>query len=342
MKETMIGVDLAKNVFQLHGASMTGELKFRKKLPRAGFTRCMQGHDPAVVAMEACGGANSWARALAKLGHEVRLVAPQYVRPFIKRQKNDAADAEALVIAAQRLEMRFVQPKSEAQQARAVVFRTRERLLHQRMELVNVLRSILYAHGLTFPNGFDTIARIKAALCDADALISAVVRDACLDLIEQIAEKTDRIQKKTETATALAKDADTARRVRTMPGIGPITALAIETFAPPMQIFKCGRSFASWLGLVPRQHSSGGKASLGRMSKSGQSDIRRLLITGAMTRLNWLGRKQIRPGSWLARMLDRKPRLIVAIALANKMARAIWAMLTKGEDYRDYAALRAA
>ena len=138
------------------------------------------------------------------------------------------------------------------------------------------------------------------------------------------------------------QDAETARRLQTMPGLGPITALAIETFAPPMETFKCGRSFASWLGLVPRQHSSGGKARLGRISKAGQADIRRLLITGAMSRLNWLGRKRIQPGSWLAKMLDRKPRLLVAIALANKMARAIWAMLTKGEDYRDPAHAAAA
>jgi transposase len=144
MNDTMIGVDLAKNVFQLHGASMTGKLKFRKKLSRAGFMRFMQDNGPSVVAMEACGGANFWARELERMGHDVRLIAPQYVRPFIKRQKNDAADAEAIVIAAQRPEMRFVQPKTEAQQARAVVFRTRERLMHQRTELVNVLRSILY------------------------------------------------------------------------------------------------------------------------------------------------------------------------------------------------------
>ena len=335
MKDTMIGVDLAKHVFQLHGASMTGELRFRKKLSRQGFVRFMETHDPALVVMEACGGANFWARKLVEMGHEVRLVAPQYVRPFIKRQKNDAADAEAIVIAAQRPEMRFVEPKTEDQQARAVVFRTRERLLHQRTELVNVLRSILYEHGLMFPIGFDQMARIEATLRDPCTVLSDIVRTECLDLIEQISEKTSRIGAKTELAKELARNAETSHRLQTMPGIGPITALAIETFAPPMEVFKCGRSFASWLGLVPRQHSSGGKSRLGRISKAGQSDIRRLLITGAMTRLNWLGRKRIRPGSWLARMLDRKPRLLVAIALANKMARAIWAMLTKGEDYRE-------
>lgn len=335
MKDTMIGVDLSKSVFQLHGTSMTGELKFRKKLSRQGFVRFMEKHDPAVVVLEACGGANFWARELVGLGHEIKLVAPQYVRPFIKRQKNDAADAEAIVIAAQRPDMRFVEPKTEEQQARTVVFRTRERLLYQRTELVNVVRSILYEHGLMFPTGFEQIGRIETALRDPATVLSDIVRTECLDLIEQIAEKTIRINAKTQMAKELAKDAKTARRLQTMPGLGPITALAVETFAPPMETFKCGRSFAAWLGIVPRQHSTGGKARLGRISKAGQSDIRRLLITGAMTRLNWLGRKRIQPGSWLAKMLDRKPRLLVAIALANKMARAIWAMLTKGEDYRD-------
>lgn len=342
MKDTMIGVDLAKSVFQLHATSLTGELKFRKKLSRQGFVRFMKEHGPAVVVMEACGGANFWSREMVRLGHDVKLIAPQYVQPFVKRQKNDAADAEAIVIAAQRPEMRFVEPKTEEQQARAVVFRTRERLLYQRTELINVVRSILYEHGLTFPTGFEQIGRIEAALRDPAIVLLGIVRAECLDLIQQIAEKTKRINAKTQMAKELAKDAETARRLQTMPGLGPITALAIETFAPPMETFKCGRSFASWLGLVPRQHSSGGKARLGRISKAGQADIRRLLITGAMSRLNWLGRKRIQPGSWLAKMLDRKPRLLVAIALANKMARAIWAMLTKGEDYRDLAQAAAA
>ena len=210
MKDTMIGVDLAKSVFQLHATSLTGELKFRKKLSRRGFARFMEKHDPAVVVMEACGGANFWARELAGLGHEVKLVAPQYVRPFVKRQKNDAADAEAIVIAAQRPEMRFVEPKTEEQQARAVVFRTRERLMHQRTELVNVLRSILYEQGLTFPSGFNQVARIEAVLRDPSTHVSDVVRSECLDLIDQIAEKTARIKTKTETAIDLAKRADTA------------------------------------------------------------------------------------------------------------------------------------
>jgi transposase len=215
------------------------------------------------------------------------------------------------------------------------LFRARQRLLHQRTELVNALRSVLYEHGLTFPSGIGNIKRIEETLNDPSTLLPLLVREECIDLVKQIAEKTVRIDVKTKIAKDLSAQSDNARRLQTMPGLGPITALAIETFAPPMETFKCGRNFAAWLGIVPRQYSSGGKVRLGRISKAGQSDIRRLLITGAMTRLNWLGRKRIRPGSWLARMLERKPRLLVAIALANKMARAIWAMLTKKEDFRD-------
>jgi len=335
MMDTMIGVDLAKNVFQLHGAAMTGHLKFRRKVSLSQFRQFMAIQPPAVVVMEACGSASYWARELIKLSHEVRLIAPQYVRPFVKRQKNDAADAEAIVVAAQRPEMRFVEPKSEDQQACAVLFRARERLLHQRTELVNALRSVLYEYGHTVPKGIAHLKRIAAILEEPNSDLPVLVREECQDLIEQIAEKTARIEAKTKKAKDLSLLTNTARRLQTMPGIGPQTALAISGFAPPMESFKRGRDFAAWLGLVPRQYSSGGKERLGRVSKAGQADIRSLLIIGAMSRLTWLARKRIPEGSWLARMLQRKPSMLVAIALANKMARAVWAMMTKKEDYRD-------
>jgi len=334
MTDTMIGIDLAKNVFQVHGASLTGQIRFRRKLSRLQFRRFMAEQPAAVVVMEACGSAHYWAREMAKYGHEVKLIAPQYVRPFVKRQKNDAADAEAIVIAAQRPEMRFVAPKAEAQQARALLFRGRERLVHQRTELVNALRSHLYEFGHTIPQGIGNMKRVKAIIENENCDLPELVREECRDLLLQISEKTQRIQTKTKQISSLAAQTDATRRLQTMPGIGPMSALAVEAFAPPMQSFRRGRDFAAWLGLVPRQHSSGGKERLGRVSKAGQADIRRLLIIGAMSRLNWLGRKTIPAGSWLARMLDRKPRMLVAIALANKMARAIWAMLTKKEDYR--------
>lgn len=335
MKDTMIGVDLAKNVFQLHGASMTGQLKFRKKLSRQQFLKFVAGHDPAVVAMEACGSASYWARELKRFGHEVKLIAPQYVRPFVKRQKNDAADAEAIVVAAQRPEMRFVAPKSENQQVRAMLFRSRERLVNQRTDLVNGLRSILYEFGHTLPQGIGNLSRGHAILEDPNSDLPEPVRQECHDLFELIEEITVRIDAKLKRIKALSAKTDTAKRFQTMPGVGPLSALAIEAFAPPLETFTRGRDFAAWLGLVPRQHSSGGKPRLGRMSKAGQSDIRRLLIIGAMSRLSRLGRKSIPKGSWLERMLARKPKMLVAVALANKMARALWAMQTKKENYRD-------
>jgi transposase len=331
----MIGVDLAKHVFQLHGATMTGHVQFRKKLSRPQFQRFMADHAPAVVVMEACSSAHHWARELRSLGHEVKLIAPQYVRPFVKRQKNDAADAEAIVIAAQRPEMRFVEPKSEQQQARSMLFRGRERLVRQRTELINALRSNLYEYGHIVPKGITQINRIAAIIEDPDNILPDIAREECHDLMAQIADKTARIDVRMKKIKAMAAETDTTRRLQTMPGVGPMTAMAVEAFAPDMTNFRSGRDFAAWLGLVPRQHSSGGKERLGRVSKAGQADIRRLLIIGAMSRLNWMGRRSIAQGSWLARMMAKKPRLLVAVALANKMARAIWAMLTRNEDYRD-------
>jgi transposase len=289
----------------------------------------------ALVVMEASGSAHHWARELTKVGHEVKLIAPQYVRPFVKRQKNDAADAEAIVVAARQPEMRFVEPKTSDQQARAVLFRARERIVHQRTELVNALRSTLYEYGQVVPLGISHIKRIEAIIEDADVDLPEIVREECRDLLAQIGEKTARIASKAAKLAELSRQSDTARRLQTMPGVGPMTAMAVDAFAPAMETFRCGRDFAAWLGLVPRQLSSGGKEKLGRVSKAGQADIRRLLIIGAMSRLNWLGRKAIADGSWLTQLLARKPRMLVAIALANKMARAIWAMLTKGENYRD-------
>ena len=342
MKDTMIGVDLAKRVFQVHGASMRGEVRFRRKLTREQFRAFMAGQSAAVVVFEACPSASYWAREMVALGHEVRLVAPQYVRPFVKRQKNDAADAEAIVVAAQRPEMRFVAPKTADQQARAVLFRGRERLVHQRTELVNALRATLYEYGHTVPQGIGHIKRIEAILDASDSDLPVLVREECRDLLAQIAEKSARIDERTRRIKALAAETDTARRLQTMPGVGPMTALAVEAFAPQMAQFSRGRDFAAWLGLVPRQTSSGGKERLGRVSKSGQADIRRLLIIGAMARLTRLGQRSVPEDSWLARILARKPRMLVAIALANKMARAIWAMVTKEEDYRDPARTAAA
>lgn len=239
------------------------------------------------------------------------------------------------MVAAQRPEMRFVLPKSAEQQARVVLFRGRDRLVHQRTELANALRGVLYEYGYIFAKGIGQISTIEAILDEPDNGLPELVCEECRDLITQISEHTARIDAKLKKAKILSAKTGTVRRLQTLPGVGPLTALAIEAFAPDMESFKCGRDFAAWLGLVPRQFSSGGKERLGRVSKAGQADIRRLLIIGAMSRLTWRARQSIREGSWLARMMTRKPKMLVAIALANKMARTIWAMLTKREDYRD-------
>jgi len=340
--DTMIGVDLAKNVFQLHGASLTGEVKFRKELSRLQFRKFMEDQPASIVVFEACGGAHFWTREMQQLGHQAKLIAPQYVKPFVKRQKNDVADAEAIVIAAQRPEMRFVEPKSNAQIARGVVFRSRDRLVRQRTEQINALRSILYEQGQVFPTGVRQMKKIAEFLERADNGLIALVLEECEELLASIYDLTTRIDAKTLKLKKLSQQSEMSRRLQTIPGVGPLTAMAIEAFAPTMDIFRCGRDFAAWIGLVPKQHSSGGKARLGKISKEGQVDIRRLLIIGAMTRIAWVGRKPIQAGSWLDRMLKRKPKMLVAIALANKMARIIWAVLTKQEDYRDPVKIAAA
>ena len=340
MNDIMIGVDLAKSVFQLHGASLVGgEVLFRKKLTRAQFEKFMKNTPASVVVMEACGSANFWTRQLSDLGHEVRLIAPQYVRPFVKRQKNDAADAEALVIAARQPEMRYIVPKSADQQAQAALFRSRERLVRRRTELVNALRAALFEFGFTLPQGIASLKKAHALLDHAETNLPQLVLDDCRDMLEQIAEKTERINTRSHEVKRLAGQTKTLERLQTMPGLGPVTALAINAFAPDMTCFKRGQDFSAWLGLVPKQNSTGGKSRLGSVSKAGQSDIRRLLIIGAMSRLNWLGRKSIRDGGWIDRLMKRKPKMLVAIALANRMARQIWAMVTNNEDYKEPAAV---
>jgi len=338
----IIGVDLAKNVFQLHGASADGAVLFRKKLSRPQFARFMGEHPPCIVAMEACAGAHHWAREMTRHGHETRLIAPHYVKPFVKRQKNDVADAEAIVEAALRPTMRFVEPKTAEQQARAVVFRTREQLLKQRTEAINALRAHLYEFGHVAPVGIGYLPRLAEVIDDPKSDLPGLARDICRLALEQIAYVTARIDALKAKISTMSKEATMPRQLQTMPGVGPIGALAVETFAPPMNQFRRGRDFAAWLGLVPRQHSSGGKQRLGKTSKMGQRDIRRLLITGAMSVIRWALRRGASVNPWLARMLERKPPMVVAVALANKMARGIWAMLTRGEDYRDPAIAGAA
>ena len=332
---SIIGLDLAKNVFQAHGAGADGSVIFRRKLSRAQLLKFLAAQAPCVVAMEACASSHHWGRAIGDLGHEVRLIPPAYVKPFVKRQKNDMADAEAIAEAASRPTMRFVAVKSEAQQAAAMAYRTRDLLVRQRTQTINALRAHLAEQGIVAPAGPAHVGRLAAIIDGDEDVLPAAVRDLARLLLDQIAGLAEKIAGLDAELRKRVTTDDTARRLTTIPGVGAVTAAAITTFAPPMETFSKGRDFAAWVGLTPRQHSSGGKDRLGRTSKMGQRDIRRLLIVGAVAVVRWAARKGAPGGSWLGRMMARKPKMLVAVALANRMARTAWALLRKGEDYRD-------
>lgn len=331
---TIIGVDLAKSVFQLHGAASDGRVVFRKKLSRPQFRRFLEEHVPCVVAMEACATAHYWGRALGAMGHEVRLIPPVYVKPFVKRHKNDAADAEAIVEAALRPAMRCVSVKSAEQQSLAMLLKTRDMAVRQRNQLVNALRGHLMEFGVTASAGLTFLRNLSERIRTQDHGLPPLVVEMARLHLDQIRDCEGRIALLERRLREEAGRDPDAVRLQTAPGIGPVNAMAIRAFAPDMASFRRGRDFAAWLGLVPRQHSTGGRAKLGRVSKMGQRDIRRLLVIGAMSRIRWAERSDGPKDPWLSQMLARKPRMLAAIALANRMARAVWAMLVKGEDYR--------
>ena len=333
-KVNIVGLDIAKNSFHAHGMAVDGSRIFSKALPRSRVVEFLGRLAPCIVALEACAGAHHWGREIGKLGHDVRLIAPQYVKPYVKRQKNDATDAEAIAEAASRPSMRFVSVKSAEQQGQAMVLKTRDLLTGQRTQTINALRGHMAEHGLVAPAGPQHLPRLEDILRAAIGTLPAAVVVLCELLIAQIDGLSTQIDALTARVRKIAAEDDVARRLTTIPGIGPISAVAIATLAPSGESFSKGRDFSAWLGLVPRQHSTGGKTRLGRTSKMGQRDIRRLLIIGAMSVIRVAVRRGGAPeGSWLARMLARKPRMLVAVALANKMARTAWALIARGGIY---------
>lgn len=333
-KVSTIGLDLAKNVFQVHGADVAGAVVFRKRLRRASVLQFFALQPQCTVAMEACAGSHYWGREIARLGHDVRLIPPSYVKPFVKRQKNDAADAEAICEASQRPTMRFVQVKSEASQAAAVVFRARDLLVRQRTQIINALRGHLAEFGVVVAKGPAHVERLIAQAADQSHPLPEVMRPVLGVLIETLHLLDEKVTVLDAEIARRAEEDEDARRLKTIPGIGPVTAAAISALAPPPQTFVRARDFAAWLGLTPLQRSTGGKQKLGETSKRGERTLRRLLIIGASAVVRWAARKGAPVGSWLKRMLARKPRMLVAVALANKMARIVWALLRKGETYR--------
>jgi transposase len=334
LEVSTIGLDLAKNVFQAHGSDTSGAVVFRKKLRRDRILRFLADQPACVVAMEACAGSHYWAREIAKLGHDVRLIAPGYVKPFVKRQKNDAADAEAICEAAQRPTMRFVAAKSEEQQAAAMVFRVRDLVVRQRTQTINAIRGHLAEFGFVAPQGLFHAAKLISVIEDEDTGIPEAARPILSLLVAQLRSLNDRVAVLDREIARRAREDAEAKRLMTIPGIGPITATALAALAPPATTFKRGRDFAAWLGLTPLQRSSGGKQKLGETSRMGERTLRRLLIIGASAAVRWAMRKGSTADPWLSRMLERKPPMLVIVALANKTARIVWALMAKGGTYR--------
>lgn len=331
---TTIGLDLAKQVFQVHGAEADGSPVVSRKLRRGDILSFFKKLSPCLVGMEACGGAYYWAREIAKFGHDVRLVPPSYVKPFVKRGKTDAADAETICEAVIRKTMRFVPVKSADQQAAAMVLKTRELLVRQRTQAINALRAHLSELGIIAGTGPAKIATLIDIVRDGeDARLPPAARFALSELANQIEWTKQRIDKLERAIVIEAKRDEDMRRLVTIPGVGVIIAASIKALVPDPHGFKSGRHFAAWLGLTPRSHSSGGKERLGRISKMGNSTLRSLLIIGATAVLKHVRHRTDAP-KWLVAILARRPFKVVATALANKMARIIWALLTKGGTYR--------
>ena len=339
----IIGLDIAKYVFHAHGVDGRVRAIFSKRITRRKLLDFFAAQPSCTVALEACGGAHHWARLLTQLGHEVRLIPPAYVKPFVKRQKNDAIDAEAICEAAQRPSMRFVAVKSAEQQAAGLVFRTRDLLVRQRTQLINAIRGHLTEYGWVAPKGPSHVEMLADLIEEeemANSLPAAaramfrVMLDVLTDLSKKIADLDKEIARR-------AREDEVSRRLMTVPGIGPISATAIAALAPPAETFAKGRDFAAWLGLTPLQRSTGGKQKLGATSKMGERTLRRLLIIGSSAVLKQASKRGAPRGSWLEQMLARKPRMLVTVALANKMARIVWALLVKQETYRAPVAARA-
>jgi transposase len=329
---TTIGLDLAKNVFQLHATKKDGTVAVRRQLRRSQVLPFFERLPTCLVGMEAGAGSHHWARELMALGHDVRLMPPSYVKPYVKRQKNDAADAEAICEAVTRPTMRFTPAKTEAQQAAILLHRTREFLVRQRTQIANVLRAYAAEFGVVVATGVQNVPKLLACIEDDERLPDAVRLPMRLlagqfhALEASIAEVTGAISE--------AHEADeTSRRLATIPGVGLLTASLVSATTPDVTNFPSARDCAAWLGLTPKQCSSGGKERIGRLSKMGNRSIRRLLYLGALARIR-IQRRSGAADPWLAGMLARKPVKLVAIALANRMARVIWALLRTREVYR--------
>lgn len=329
---TTIGLDLAKNVFQIHAVGAAGQVLARRQLRRAELLKFFGKLPACLVGMEACGTSHYWAREIAALGHTVKMMPPAYVKPYVKRGKTDSADAEAICEAVTRPTMRFVPVKTIEQQAVLMLHKTRDLLIKQRTMLINALRSHLSELGVVAPQGPAGVQSAIASLHELQDQWPDLARAALHGMVDQLRDLRLQIEKLETHIHAWHRKDETSRRLAAIPGIGPITASAIVAAVPNASVFRSGRQFAAWLGLTPKAHSSGGKEKLGGISKQGDGYIRRLLVVGATSVIR-VARKETTSKLWATKLLERKPARVVSVALANKTARIVWAMLVRGENY---------
>ena len=334
MEVTTIGLDVAKNVFQVHGVDDEGTVVIRRQLRRSRVLPFFKKQPPCLIGMEACATAHHWARQLIGLGHRVKLMPPHYVKAYVKRNKNDAADAAAICEAVTRPTMRFVSVKGMEQQSVLMLHRTRELLVRQRTMLINAIRAHMAELGIVAPVGVPQVKKLLCIIADTDDARLPSLARTCLDsLARQFLSLDKEINAAEKRIHVWHRSNEVSRRLETIPGIGPIIASALAASITDPEVFKNGRELAAWIGLVPRQNATGGRQRLGKISKQGDQYLRWLLVAGAMSVVRHAKRRGTdRP--WLADIIARKPAKVAAVALANKTARIAWVILMSGETYR--------
>lgn len=330
-----IGIDLAKTVFQVCATDVSGRILFNKTVKRGQLASLLANTPACEVVMEACATSNYWSRVFTNHGHQVKLIHPKFVRPYVKTNKNDAADAEALCEAASRPQMRYVQPKTQQQQDIQLLHRLRERLVGQRTALCNQTRGLLAEYGILIPQG---VRRLRHALPmtieDAEYELSPLARSAFHQAYEELVELDARIEAITQKIAHVCDQHPVCQRLMSVPGVGPMVASAVIAIMGDLTQFKNGREFAAFLGLVPRQYSTGGKTTLKGISKRGSAQVRTLLIQGAQAALRHMPKREDQLSLWACSLKARKCHSVAVVALANKLARICWAIVTKDTCYQ--------